>query len=107
MVQQVDKNHNTTTKYSMPARSQKQKNFFYAVKNCQENGKCPSKKIKNVADSMSSVDVEKFTHLEHGIMSFKEYVKKRNIENKCKCPCKECKNNNCKNCKCKNCNCKS
>jgi hypothetical protein len=91
----------------MPAKTEKQRNFFYAVKNCQEKGKCPTKKIKDTASSMTRTQVQDFTHLEgHKITSFKEYMESREKSN-CECKCKPCQEGNCKDCTCKNCKCKN
>lgn len=91
----------------MPAKSQKQQKLFFAVQNCQETGNCPkSKKIRDIAKNMDPKDVEKFTHLESKIITFKEFVENKE-NNKCECKCKPCMDGDCKKCNCKDCKCKN
>jgi hypothetical protein len=94
-------------KYYMPAKSEKQQRLFFAVKNCQEKGNCPkSKKIRDIAKNMDPRDVEKFTHLESKMITFKEFVESKENK-KCECKCKPCINGDCKKCTCKDCKCKN
>ena len=58
----------------MPSVSKKQQRYFFAVKNCQDDGNCPSEQIHKTANSMSRADVNKFLSLAE---SFQEWLKKR------------------------------
>jgi len=68
----------------MPAQSQAQKNFMYAVKRCKQDDVCPSDKIKKAAESMSMKSIEDFTSTpsknlpvkvkENRFISFAEYI---------------------------------
>lgn len=44
----------------MPAKSKKQQKFFGMVRACQKSGKCASKHVKKVADSISASDAKEF-----------------------------------------------
>lgn len=46
----------------MPAKSEKQRKFFYAVKACKEGGKC-SAETKKVANELTKKDIVKYTKL--------------------------------------------
>ncbi len=94
----------------MPAKSREQQKLFFAVQNCQKTGNCPpSKKIRDIAKNMDPKDVEKFTHLESNILSFRQYFENRSQEDnkKCECKCKPCVDGDCNKCICKNCKCKN
>lgn len=50
---------------SEKAKSKKQQRFFGMVDQCQKTGKCPSKSVKDAADSMKKSDVEDFASTKH------------------------------------------
>ena len=58
----------------MPATSEKQRRLFYAVYGCKKKGKCPSAKIKQMANNMTFDQINDFFTLKE---SFKEWVERR------------------------------
>jgi len=98
----------------MPSVSKAQQRFFGLVKNCQETGKCPSPKIKAIANSMSHAEVRKFAKTKHknlpdkvseGFITFSQFLMLKESETKCTCKCVECINGDCKSCSCEDCDC--
>jgi hypothetical protein len=86
----------------MPAKTDKQQRFFFAVKNCKEKGTCKSK-LKKAADSMTLSQIEDFTKLENKKLSFKNFLLENNSG--CTCTCPSCIDGNCGGCTCPGCVC--
>ena len=69
----------------MSSSSKSQQRLFGQVRDCQKNGKCSSKKVKDLADKMSKKDVKDFASTKHKglpekkLKSFKEYYLEESI----------------------------
>lgn len=55
-------------------KSKQQANFFWAVLDCKKKGKCPDKRIKDVAKSMTVKEIEEY--LPRNKKEFKKLPKK-------------------------------
>lgn len=58
----------------MPSKTEKQQRYFFAVQRCKNEKICPSKEIKDTADSMTRKQIADFTKLNK---SFKEWLEER------------------------------